>query len=73
MPKPDSPEKAFADLVRRKATQARASRELLSNTIEERFAARVAAIAKDRVTEKPRSMARGRRKPLSPEVTRTGS
>jgi hypothetical protein len=63
MPKPGSPEKAFADLIRQKATRVRAAKELQPNTTQERFAARVAAIAKDRVTEKPRSGARGRRKP----------
>jgi hypothetical protein len=62
MPKPASPEQAFADVIRRKATQVKTSNVAQSNSIHERFAARVAAIARDTVTEPPKSGARGRRK-----------
>lgn len=64
MPKSGSSEQTFADVIRRKATQLQTSKALQSNSVEERFAARVAAITKDKATAPLRSAARGRRKPV---------
>jgi hypothetical protein len=77
MPNPGRPEQAFADLIRRKATQVETSKALQSNSTEERFAARVVALTRDgrsrtaataigAVTEQPKlaSRVRGRRKPV---------